>query len=238
MKKNNVKIKENISITDKGNVVEYIVNSCFIENTRIGSGYLDYVPYFYEMAIEIAFVKYLIDGLEFDEDEDIYDAVYNDTEITELLDILKSDRDVLSILEIVKDKLEYEKQMVINNNKVIFESIVRNSDSIENKVKEILDKETKRIVAETKALRSAERLSKEQIKQLEYANNVNEQFTPEETAEITRKMADVNFDPSSIADTISQKYFESAKHKENVKSIETYKKSKKTAKNVLADSTK
>lgn len=235
MIKNNVRIKENITITDKANTIEYIVDGCFIENPEIGSGYMDYVPYFYDMVKEVAFAKYLIEGLEFEKDEDVYDAIHSDQEVMHLIDCLKTDNNILLILSTVKDKLEFEKQIVINNNRVIFESIARNSDAIENKVKEILDKESKRIDMETKALKTAEFLSKEQARQIEYANKVNEHFSPEETAELTRKMADANFDSSSIANAISEKYFKSEKHADNVKSIDTYKKNKESTKNVLAD---
>ena len=48
-------------------------------------------------------------------------------------------------------------------------------------------------------------------------------------------MADANFDSSSIADSISEKYFASEKHAENIKSINAYKKNKESIKNVLSD---
>lgn len=236
MIKNNVRIKEDITIKDKANTIECIVDGCFMENPEIGSGYMDYVPYFYDMVEEIAFAKYLIEGLEFDKDENIYDTIHSDQEVMYLIDCLKKDYKVLRLLSVVDNKLEFEKQLIVNNNRAIFESIIRNSDSIENKVKEILDKESKRIDMETKALKATEFLSKEQARQIEYANKVNEHFSPEETAELTRKMADANFDSSSIANAISEKYFKSEKHADNVKSINAYKKNKESIKNVLSDS--
>ena len=88
-----------------------------------------------------------------------------------------------------------------------------------SKLNEMCEKETQRIEHETKALMEAERLSKAQTKQLEYLNAVNENFTPEERANLEKSMADKNVDMNDLLSTLADKYFMSDKHNDNIESL-------------------
>nr|DAF93887.1 MAG TPA: hypothetical protein [Siphoviridae sp. ctZd434] len=73
-----MKIKENISLVDTINAIEYITESYFKEG--------EYTPYYANIAQIIAVVTYFVDDLELNEDEDLY-AYYLDSE--ELQDLVR-----------------------------------------------------------------------------------------------------------------------------------------------------
>lgn len=83
MIKNEVRIKENISLTDRIQAIERIVASYFTENDE---GEVQYTPYFLKLSQILSIVFHFIEGVEFDDSEDIYDIAMNDHEIRSLID--------------------------------------------------------------------------------------------------------------------------------------------------------
>lgn len=77
MKKENMRIKENIRLIDQISAINDIVDYYFIDNK--------YVPYYADIARVEAIVNNFIEGVTFDEDEYIYDCVMNDKELSELV---------------------------------------------------------------------------------------------------------------------------------------------------------
>lgn len=124
MKKENVRIKEEITIGDEINAVESIVSSYFMNG--------DFTPYYSEMQCIIAITENFIEGVEFEDDELIYDAVVQDPDIYPL--IMKFYYDVSDteqakheneenikyiniwnrVMQHVHEKVEFEKQLRIN----------------------------------------------------------------------------------------------------------------------------
>lgn len=221
MKKNNVRIKENITLVDEVRVINDIVDKCFLVDN---DGFAKFVPYYRESAIMASIADFLIEGLEFDEKENILESIVGDKEIESIIAIFKETDDFKFIMDNVLEMIDYRKTETLQNNSILFKHMLRGNDTVDNKVMEVLEKESLRLDAETKALKSAEFLSREQAKQIEYANKVNESFTVEETTEITKKMAENNFDPYKIAEIITDKYLESDKRKENVIKLNDHKK--------------
>lgn len=78
MIKENMRIKENITLMDKVNAVESIVSSYFQDG--------DYTPYYAEMAEIIAVVTYFIEGITLEKDDNIYDLYEKDDELRNLVD--------------------------------------------------------------------------------------------------------------------------------------------------------
>lgn len=109
MKKENVRIKENITMTDKINVINRIVDSNFTDGK--------YTPYFEDMAKTIAIVKYFIEGVYFDKEDDIYACIINDEDIYSLVKVLCSDEDLMEfIYSNVYKKVEFMKHQIIHSN--------------------------------------------------------------------------------------------------------------------------
>ena len=107
MKKGKIEIKKNISIVDKVNAINLIVSSYFTNG--------EYTPYYYDMAQVMAVVTYFIEGIEFDEGEDIYDAVMQDEELVDIVHDVLFDDDMMFIKENARDKVEFLKQQIIHS---------------------------------------------------------------------------------------------------------------------------
>lgn len=77
MKKENVKIKDVITFADEVNAIESIVSSCFNEGK--------YTPYYVTIGQVIAIVENFIEGVEFEENELVYDLTIEDDELRSLV---------------------------------------------------------------------------------------------------------------------------------------------------------
>ena len=77
MKKKNIRIKNNITFIDQIAAIDMVVNSAFTDGK--------YTPFFVRKTLIESIVVHFIDGIEFDENESIYDAVFLDQEILDLV---------------------------------------------------------------------------------------------------------------------------------------------------------
>lgn len=118
MLKENMRIKENITLMDKIDAVESIVSAHFQNG--------DYTPYYADMAEIIAVVTYFIEGITLEDDDNIYDLYEKDDELHNLVNqfILKN----ISVTQFtpqneimrwvrnnVYDKVAYIKENVIHS---------------------------------------------------------------------------------------------------------------------------
>lgn len=232
----NVKIKDSITIVDHIDAVEFIVNSYFT-NGR-------YTPYYVDMAKNVAIATFFLEGVKFEEDDDIYRITCTDEKIKPLVDkflvasVSKTSAKYIAIMEKVmkdvEDIVDFNKQVIIHSH-----------SSIDEKLEKLIEKEIRNKDYELKVLNDAEKLQKEQIKQTEYANKVAELMTPEEAAQMNKMFADGKFDASEMAKIVTEKYLQSDMHDKNtqqiieeknnkIKDLEMYKKMH-DARNVLTD---
>ena len=127
MKKGKIEIKKNISIVDKVNAINLIVSSYFTDG--------EYTPYYSKMAEVMAVVTYFIEGIDFEEGEDIYDAVMQDEELNDMVHDILFEDDMIFVKDNAKDKVEFLKQKIIHShadmNKII-EACNVIIDSLEN----------------------------------------------------------------------------------------------------------
>ena len=107
MKKNNVKVKENITMVDKVNAINLIVSSYFTDG--------EYTPYYSDMAQVMAVITYFIEGIEFEEGEDIYNAVMQDEELNDMVHDILFEDDMIFVKDNAKDKVEFIKQKIIHS---------------------------------------------------------------------------------------------------------------------------
>lgn len=118
MIKENMRIKENITLMDKVNAVESIVASYFQGG--------DYTSYYAEMSEIIAIVTYFMEGIILEKDDSIYELYEKDDELRELVDRFIPDDHLVNLdipeAEImrwirnqVRDKVEYIKENIIHN---------------------------------------------------------------------------------------------------------------------------
>ena len=77
MIKNNVKIKNVITFSDEVNAIEEIAASCFSEGT--------YTPYYLTIGQVISIAENFLEGIEFEDEDLVYDLVMEDDEIRSLV---------------------------------------------------------------------------------------------------------------------------------------------------------
>ena len=113
MIKTNLRIKDNISLTDQIMVINDIVAAYFKNG--------DYTPYYAEMGEIIAVGTYLLEGYELEEGENIYTLYYTDSDVHKLIDMFINNPNQKSqnvavmkfIREMVKDKLTFAKERAV-----------------------------------------------------------------------------------------------------------------------------
>jgi len=202
-----MKLEKELNVKEKLSVSEYLrfVNGL----VDINFNGTEYRPDYATIYTNAIIADNCIDGVEI---EEITLDVAEEIEANEdLIEKVKKVKDTDYYRNAVYDssaRVEFAKQMAVSNN-----------SAIEMKLMEILEKEADKLEQEIKTNDYAEKLVKVQTEQIEYANKVQEQFSPEEQAEITRKMADSDFDMNKVADIISEKYFSSTKHDEKLQEV-------------------
>lgn len=125
MKKNNFKVKGNITFEDKVNAIEYICNSLF-DFDEYGE-VIDYSPYYIEPAQVCAIMNYFVEGIEFENEESVYDIAIEDKEVNDVVNsfFLKSTttknpkltypQEVMKfVMSHVVEKVEYMKEKAIH----------------------------------------------------------------------------------------------------------------------------
>ncbi len=77
MKKANLKIKDEITLLDKINAINGIVESCFLDG--------DYTPYYLEKSLVEYIAIFCMEGFELEANDDLYEIVLSDPEFKELI---------------------------------------------------------------------------------------------------------------------------------------------------------
>lgn len=143
MIKDNMRIKESITLQDRINVIETIVSFYFMDG--------DYTPYYKDEGEISAVIRNFIDGIEFEKGESVFSAYYNDEDLRKLVNmfILKpvdkepeseedkriqnSIRELYDMMEVIReyvaDKVEFEKQKYLHANPDL-DKIVMAADTI------------------------------------------------------------------------------------------------------------
>lgn len=143
MIKDNMRIKESITLHDRINAIETIVSFYFMDG--------DYTPYYKDEGEISAVIRNFIDGVEFEKGESVFSAYYNDEDLRKLVNmfILKpvdkepeseedkriqnSIRELYDMMEVIReyveDKVEFEKQKYLHANPDL-DKIVMAADTI------------------------------------------------------------------------------------------------------------
>ena len=225
MNTSNMTIKKALNMSDIIEMTNELVNGYF----SIIDGVQYYTPYFKDITYFKSFIKNAVNGIEFEEGEDIDTAILSDGELRELFEdwststFSKNDtlhQQINDILENVKDMVEFRKQLMIAQAGIPDLSALA---YIESKMEMLLDKEIERNETETKTLNNLDKYIKDLSKLNDYQLKCAEMLPPEESAEIMRKMAENNFDVAKVAEIVADKYFVSNEHADKLKELFDYK---------------
>lgn len=136
MKKDNVKIKDNITIADEAFVIQEIVEYYFTDGA--------YTPFYEDMAKVTVVAQNFIDGVTFEQDDYVYDLVMKNEDLYKCVkkfiapSLNKSDAQYYErmerIMAYVADIVDFKKQQLIHNSEAF--SIV---GDMCNAIKDILD---------------------------------------------------------------------------------------------------
>lgn len=217
MKKTNPEIKTEYTITmqDEINAINMIADMFFRDvESEDGTVSIIYTPYLEKIGQVNAISRYFISGIEFDEDEDVYNAVMDDKDIRPLIDnfFIPHEKDVKNIefhqkifcdvMDKVYDIVEYRKA-------VNLAQIQNESNSVLTyKLLELIEKENEK---NDKEIKTNEKLSAWVDKQHEHEEKINELVTPE-----MQKNFIENFDINEMIETIYKKISEGDLHKKNL----------------------
>lgn len=202
MVKNNVQLKDGLSIVDRINMTRYITEGYFIDG--------EYTPYYADINKAIAFFRYCIDGLEFDEDDDIYGLCTSDPKLVELYMIGLKDgspiyADISKVLSDVDDMVDfYKKKLLISSSPII------------SKLEEILDKESRNKDEELALAKQMEKTLEANQRQIDSNNRIAEVMGEDNLAKLLNGFANSNLSLDEMAQSIVNAYGDSVLHKDNV----------------------
>lgn len=116
MKKTDMKLKESLTLTEKVMAIKNIVSSNFMDD--------DYTPYYDKLGRITTIIKYLIDGIELEDDDNLLELYDNDKELRDMVDsILKGnidnntlEDDWLFVMMQAADKIDFMKRKLIHHN--------------------------------------------------------------------------------------------------------------------------
>lgn len=201
-----VKIKENITDFDLGDVIETAV-PFIIRETDKG---MTYTPYYGFMGIRVGIAKHLLDGVQFDDSDAVLDKVYENDGILNVIDTFMSNnsKEMIFITKNIDDIVEFEKQ----------KSIYDFSDIKERLLKCIAQEKTLNDLA-IKYAQNQNKLISQQIKANEFNEKVMEHTTPEDAAKLNRMLLSGEFDVNKMAEIAVEKYLDSDVRKNNENTI-------------------
>ena len=231
MTKTNVKVKESLTMEERVVITNHLVDSYFTEKD---DGTVIYTPYMVDSALIIAFFLYCVDGIEFDDDDKIYEIVCNDPELldtyTTTLSTNPDDSDnpcvnlirvIKTIMNDVTDIVGFRKQQIIHNNHIL-----------NNKILEILNMQEQLERLKLEIAENENKVLQQQIKQNSYSEEVLSYMTPEETATLNKKMLNEDMDFNKLAEIVTERYLKERKGNiVDMKSTPTKLKRKKTNSN-------
>ena len=258
MKKIDPQIKNDFTLKmqDEIDAIEMIADMFFrdIEDND-GNITTKYTPYLEKIGQVNAIVRYFLTGIEFDDGEDVYDAVMEDKDIEPLVkkfmvpygekieEPTREQKIMGQIMDKVYDMIEFRKA------KMIAQTQNESNAILTYKILELIEKEHEKNEKEIATTENLNAWVDEQRKQQEELNAI---VTPEMQKEFFEK-----FDVNAMTETIYKKISESDLHKRNQEVVQLAREKrelenklidaqsafareqqKETAKNVLADKQK
>ena len=258
MKKIDPQIKNDFTLKmqDEIDAIEMIADMFFrdIEDDD-GNITTKYTPYLEKIGQVNAIVRYFLTGIEFDDGEDVYDAVMEDKDIEPLVkkfmvpygekieEPTREQKIMGQIMDKVYDMIEFRKA------KMIAQTQNESNAILTYKILELIEKEREKNEKEIATTENLNAWVDEQRKQQEELNAI---VTPEMQKEFFEK-----FDVNAMTETIYKKISESDLHKRNQEVVRLAREKRElenklidaqsafareqqeeTAKNVLADKQK
>ena len=116
MKKTDMKLKESLTLTEKVMAIKNIVSSNFMDD--------DYTPYYDKLGRITTIIKYLIDGIELEDEDNLLELYNSDNEMRDMVDSVLHghidnntlEDDWLFVMMQAADKIDFMKRKLIHHN--------------------------------------------------------------------------------------------------------------------------
>ena len=194
--KDKIKIKDKILSADVSRVVETALNFVFRVND---DGTAEYTPYFMEDGLRFGIITYLLDGVEIeDSDDDVLGVAHENDQVVSAISDFKDMWLFDTIKEYVEQLAEFKKEEYLYRSSELNRMLMRALDS------------------EIKVNEAAYKLAQQNIKLNEKSEEILNLMTPEEIAELNKKIASGELNPDSVANIAIEKYMATDKHDQNL----------------------
>ena len=170
---------------------------------------ITYTPYYKGLGMNVGIAKYLIEGIEFEKGDDILDEILNNKKLSELIAQFSTinPKDYSFIMNNVTDIVEQKKQ----------EYSTPDFSDIKERLLKSIEQEQMLNNLNIKLAKKQNTILSQQTKANEYQMKVMESMTPEEVAELNKKLVSGEFNVDKVAEMTVQKYLDSEIHKKNEK---------------------
>lgn len=209
MKKENIKLKENITLEDQITVIEIVTHSLFTVDRSFGDlKYMKYTPYYYEHALMYALGMNFVDGITIEDgdEETLYETIIGDEEIMKVAIEASKMPEVQFIRDQIAEIMSFKKEEVMRNNSSIFKSLVDSDAEIKRKHIELINENIKKTKSENELLQK-------QSKYYDYMDEFNSKFSPEELANIVKKLDSEGMSIGDITQKTVEKYISETQNK-------------------------
>ncbi len=181
----NIRINNRLSFADHKAYVRFVADAYF--DTDESTGEKIYAPENARMALFLGFVRFCVDGIQFD-DSETYDACLNDDYLYSEFLSNEHKGAVYAAASDASDIAEFEKQRLLAA-----------SAPFNSMITTILEEYEKLLAAQT-------RLHELQIQKEDYAVKTMALLSPEENAQLNKKMLAMDFDGEKLAEMIAEKF--------------------------------
>jgi hypothetical protein len=210
-----LKLKENITLANKVNVIEDTVNICFTIGESMN---VRYTPYYKDIVFVAECLRNFFDENEYEIDDvesdyEIYDYIMKNGLYYTLLNELRKN-DVLDYIQYsIEEKIAFEKQRIIlvEQNGIL--------SMVSDKLYDIAVNEDIRIQKEIEALDKMNSLTNTVGEQLAFQEKVNELLPAEKQVELAEKLGDKDFGMNEVVESTIRQMVEDGHFDSKAKEI-------------------
>ncbi|WP_434311463.1 hypothetical protein [Hominifimenecus sp. rT4P-3] len=173
MKKENICVKKYLSFPERERFITIVADSYFESGE---DGAITYAPYRALEALAVGFFTLCVEGITYEEGEDVYQCL-EDPDLRALFEENRFSWILTEVDDCARDLADFHKDRLLTV-----------SSPVQQKLAEALEAELLIRKQEEDLLKKQEEFLEDQKKQNAYAEKVLELMTPEEIAELNRKM--------------------------------------------------
>lgn len=193
-----VKMKDEFSLFDIGNIVDSVAELVINKNER---GEIIYKPYYFDIAMKISLAFFGLEGVEFEDDDDYDDIVNKDKVIAPIIqDFIDNNPEVDDITGYVFDVIELKKQEYIHTNdelNTLMKTAVQKENLLNDMLLQLAKSQNKVLMQEAVANEKQE--------------EVFSKMDAEELAAIQKKLASGEFNVSDMVAAVVEAYLKEDK---------------------------